>query len=57
MRNPFYWADVRFRWEVVDVAWNAKLKGDIVSLAGSVCNAAGTILLTAQGKVLVSGNL
>jgi acyl dehydratase len=48
---------LRFRWEVIDVAWNEKLKGDIVTLAGSVCNSAGTELLTSQGKVLVSGNL
>jgi len=48
---------LRFRWEVIDVAWNEKLKGDIVSLAGSVCNSRGTELLTSQGKVLVSGNL
>jgi len=48
---------LRFRWEVIDVAWNEKLKGDIVSLAGSVWNSAGTELLTSQGKVLVSGKL
>jgi len=48
---------LRFRWEVIDVAWNEKLKGDIVSLAGSVWNAEGTELLTSQGKVLVSGDL
>ena len=48
---------LRFRWEVIDVAWNEKIRGDIVSLAGSVCNSAGTELLTSQGKVLVSGNL
>jgi acyl dehydratase len=48
---------LRFRWEVIDVAWNEKLRGDIVSLAGSVCNSAGTEILTSQGKVLVSGNL
>ena len=46
-----------FRWEVIDVAWNEKLKGDIVSLAGSVCDSAGTELLTSQGKVLVTGNM
>jgi acyl dehydratase len=48
---------LRFRWEVIDVAWNEKLKGDIVSLAGSVWNAEGTELLTSRGKVLVSGDL
>ncbi len=48
---------LRFRWEVIDVVWNEKLKGDIVSLAGSVWNAEGTELLTSQGKVLVSGDL
>lgn len=48
---------LRFRWEVFDVVWNEKLKGDIVSLAGTVWNAEGTKLLTSQGKVLVSGNL
>jgi acyl dehydratase len=48
---------LRFRWEVIDVAWNEKLKGDIVSLAGSVLNAEGTELLTSRGKVLVSGDL
>ena len=48
---------LRFRWEVIDVAWNEKLKGDIVSLTGSVRNAEGTELLTSQGKVLVSGDL
>jgi acyl dehydratase len=48
---------LRFRWEVIDVAWNEKLKGDIVSLAGSVWNAEGTELLTSQGKVFVSGDL
>ena len=48
---------LRFRWEVIDVAWNEKLRGDIVSLAGSVCNSAGAEILTSQGKVLVSGNL
>jgi acyl dehydratase len=48
---------LRFRWEVIDVSWNEKLKGDIVSLAGSVWNAEGTELLTSQGKVLVSGDL
>jgi acyl dehydratase len=48
---------LRFRWEVVDVVWNEKLRGDIVSLAGSVSNSAGTEILTSQGKVLISGNL
>jgi acyl dehydratase len=48
---------LRFRWEVIDVAWNEKLRGNIVSLAGSVCNSAGAEILTSQGKVLVSGNL
>jgi 3-hydroxybutyryl-CoA dehydratase len=48
---------LRFRWEVADVVWNEKLKGDIVSLEGSVWNSAGIELLTSQGKVLVSGNL
>jgi acyl dehydratase len=48
---------LRFRWEVIDVAWNEKLKGDIVSLAGFVSNSAGAVLLTSQGKILVSGNL
>ncbi len=48
---------LRFRWEVIDVAWNEKLRGDIVSLVGSVCNSAGTKILTSQGKVLISENL
>lgn len=48
---------LRFRWEVIDVVWNEKLRGDIVSLAGSVSNSAGTEILASQGKVLVSGNL
>ena len=48
---------LRFRWEVTDVVWNEKLRGDIVSLAGSVSNSAGTKILTCQGKVLVYGNL
>ena len=48
---------LRFRWEVTDVAWNEKLNGDIVSLAGTVCDSAGKELLTSQGKVLVSGKL
>lgn len=48
---------LRFRWEVIDVAWNKTLKGDIVSLAGSVCNSTGTEILTSQGKVLVSEKL
>jgi acyl dehydratase len=48
---------LRFRWEVIDVAWNEKLKGDIVSLVGSVRNAEGTELLTSRGKVLVSEDL
>jgi len=48
---------LRFRWEVIDVAWNEKLKGDIVFLAGSVCNSEGKELLTSQGKVLVTGNM
>ena len=57
-RAPARPGDVlRFRWEVIDVAWNEKLRGDIVSLAGSVCNSAGTEILTSQGKVLVSENL
>jgi len=46
-----------FRWEVIDVSWNDKLNGDIVSLAGSVRNAEGTELLTSRGKILVSKNL
>ena len=48
---------LRFRWEVMDVVWNDKLKGDIVSLEGSVRDSEGKELLTSQGKVLVSGNL
>lgn len=48
---------LRFRWEVTGVAWNEKLNGDIVSLAGSVSNPAGTDLLSSRGKILVSGNL
>jgi acyl dehydratase len=48
---------LRFRWGVTGVAWNEKLRGDIVSLAGSVCNSAGAEILTSQGKILVSGNL
>ena len=47
---------LQFRWEVIDVVWNEKLRGDIVSLAGSVCNSAGTEILTSQGKILVFGN-
>jgi 3-hydroxybutyryl-CoA dehydratase len=48
---------LRFHWEVVDVVWNEKLRGDVVSLAGFVSNSAGTEILTSQGKVLVFGNL
>lgn len=48
---------LRFRWKVIDVAWNEKLRWDIVSLAGSVCNSTGVEILTSQGKVLVSENL
>jgi len=48
---------LRFRWEVIDVVWNEKLRGDIVSLVGSVSKAAWTEILSSQGKVLVSGNL
>ena len=48
---------LRFRWEVIDVAWNENLKGDIVTLAGSIFNSEGTELLTSQGKALVSGDL
>ena len=48
---------LRFRWEVIDVVWNEKLRGDIVSLAGSVSNSTGTEILTLQGKILVSENL
>jgi acyl dehydratase len=46
-----------FRWEVTDVVWNEKLGGDIVVLAGSVSNSAGTEILSSQGKVLVSERL
>lgn len=57
-RGPARPGDVlRFRWEVMDVVWSEKLGGDIVSLAGSVSDSAGTEILTSQGKVLVSKNL
>lgn len=48
---------LRFRWEVTDVLWNEKLKGDIVSLTGSVFNSGGAEILSAQGKVLVTERL
>lgn len=48
---------LRFRWEVTDVVWNKKLKGDIVSLTGSVFNSGGAEILSAHGKVLVSEKL
>ena len=48
---------LRFRWEVTNVAWSKKLRGDIVSLVGSVCNSAEAEILVSQGKVLVSENL
>ncbi|MCG6881894.1 MAG: MaoC family dehydratase [Deltaproteobacteria bacterium] len=46
-----------FRWEVMDVVWNEKLGGDIVSLAGYVSDSTGTEILTSQGKILVSESL
>ncbi len=46
-----------FRWEVTEVVWKEKLNGEIVSLAGSVCDAAGKMLLRATGKVLVAASL
>jgi len=49
--------ELRFRWEVTDVVWKEKLNGEIVSLSGSVSDAAGKLLLRATGKVLVAASL
>ncbi|HEY1602414.1 MAG TPA: MaoC family dehydratase [Pirellulales bacterium] len=48
---------LRFRWEVTAVTWNDKLAGDVVSLAGSITNAAGEEVLSSTGKMLVSAPL
>jgi 3-hydroxybutyryl-CoA dehydratase len=48
---------LRFRWEVTEVTWNEKLAGDIVSLAGSITNAAGEEVLSSTCKMLVSAPL
>lgn len=46
-----------FSWEVTEVVEKEKLNGDIVSLAGNVCDATGKILLRATGKILVAASL
>ncbi len=48
---------LRFHWEVIEVNWNEKLNGDIVTLSGFISNSEGKELLTSSGKVLVTEKL
>ncbi len=48
---------LHFRWEVTGVVWKETLNGEIVSLGGSICDAADTTLLRATGRVLVAASL
>jgi 3-hydroxybutyryl-CoA dehydratase len=57
-RRPIY-ADetIRLEWLVVKVAWNEKLRGEIVELRGRIKGQDGKTSLGAKGRVLVTDRL
>ena len=57
-RRPIY-ADetIRLEWLVRKVAWNEKLRGEIVDLRGRITGQDGKTSLGAKGRVLVTDRL
>jgi 3-hydroxybutyryl-CoA dehydratase len=50
-------AALRLRWEVVSVERSERLKGELIALTGEIRDRAGTLFVTASGKVLARGDL
>jgi 3-hydroxybutyryl-CoA dehydratase len=48
---------LHMRWEVIEVVWSERLKGELIAVSGAVTDDTGLQVLTGTGKLLVTDKL